>query len=108
MYIGSYSAVFDANGIARTEAGPTIYGVEWTVESMTTNVSGSALKPTLDVYLQTETPTAAIAHSRDATRDTNDDERRLRNLEKLVFVWRNGTPGAVAVIVLEGEIERAI
>lgn len=106
MLIATGEAIFNAGGRASVQLGPTAYGVEWFVSLMASTTT-STTETNLNVYRQTETPSALIANSRKANGDFNDDEIRLRNLEKLVFVWTGGTPNALATINLEGEVLNA-
>lgn len=100
----SVSATFGANGQARASIGPTVYGTDWIVKRMVTTTS-STLESQQNVYFNVESASSLIDGTYSGNSDTDDTEIPLHTLDKLVFVWTNGTPGAVATAILSGDIQ---
>lgn len=100
----SISATFGANGEARAILGPVVFGTDWTVKRIVTTTT-SVLESVLNVYFNVESVSSRIDGTYSGNKDVDDAEIPLRTLDKLVFVWQNGTPGAVATVILSGEVQ---
>lgn len=98
--------IIAADGTATVRLGPEVYGDVAIVTRV--NVSSeSVLTTTGTLYLNTVSPTTQIDTSANANADTSDTSNiDLGTTEKLVFRWRNGTPGTVCTMTLYGIAER--
>lgn len=98
----SITDTFDADGIARASTGPTVFGTKWEVTRLVTSTT-SVADTTLKVYLNSETPSALVDSTYLANNDVSETNSiMLATLDKLVFVWEGGTPGAVATGIVTG------
>jgi hypothetical protein len=99
------TAVFNAAGVARLEIGPVVFGETWRVRRMTVSTS-SAANTDARVYLNAEIDTRMVAGSYSGDRDFNETDITLQNLDRLIVVWVDGTPGANASFLLQGTSTR--
>lgn len=100
----SLSATFDADGNARAEIGPTVYGTKWTVTRLVTSTT-STDRAELRVYRNVESAGTLTDSTRSANADTSETRLELQTLDKLIFSWSKGTPGAVATANIYGSQE---
>jgi hypothetical protein len=99
------TAMFNAAGVARLEIGPVVFGETWRVRRMTVSTSSTA-NTDARVYLNAEIDTRMVAGSYSGDRDFNETDITLQNLDKLIVVWVDGTPGANASFLLQGTSTR--
>lgn len=99
------SAIFGATGVARLEIGPVVFGETWRVRRMTVT-TGSLANTDARVYLNAEIDSRMVAGSYSGDRDFNETDVTLQTLDKLIVVWVDGTPGAIASFLLQGTATR--
>lgn len=100
----SVSAVFGANGQVTISAGPTRPGQNWTVRRLSTSVTPKNGGEQVKVYMDNESDSNFLDGSRRASQDTSETAIEVGNLNRLVFVYSGGTPGAIATMHLVGDI----
>lgn len=98
------SAQFNDNGRAVVTLSPGRAGQRWRVARLTTIVTPSNGRETLKVYRNIETPSSYLDGSRVGGQDISETNISLSDVESLVFVWENGTPGSIATCTIAGDI----
>ena len=100
----SVSATAGADGIARAQIGPTIYGHTWEVRRIVTTTNDFVLRNELKLYLNAENLGRMIGGSYNGNQDFNEDDFTLQTLDKLIPVWSLCTTGTICTLQLQGLI----
>lgn len=97
--------------VARAQLGPTVYGIDWRVQSIVTTTSSTQTQygsSQLIVYQGQESPTSQLFGSYSGDNDVaSGDEYYVMNLDRLVFVWTKGDIGSFATAIIRGVVEDA-
>lgn len=101
--LGSVTATFGADGVARASIGPSVYGAKWHVDRIVVSTT-SVLPSTCTVYRNVEAASAQLDHTRTGNADTSETSLDVPSPDALIFVWLGGTPGAVATAVISGTL----
>lgn len=92
---------------AQLEIGPDRARINWHIERVTTQVSGNQGKQSdLRIYKNSVTPSRLVTST--YTADSNADDAvnlDVRAQEKLIAVWTGADVGAIATLIVLGEIE---
>lgn len=92
----------DASGQGWIEGvGPAQYGEEWHISATQCGVENSTAEARLRVYINGKTRLVEGTYS--GNQDNSNTEFHLRSGEKLYYRFSDGTPGAIASVVLSGE-----
>jgi hypothetical protein len=98
----SGSAVFGSNGRASLSLGPSRSYEKWQIE-LTAIQTTSALSTTFKEYRYTEAPNNFIEGTSFGNLNSSDSAIDLVSGERIVYVWENGTPGALATVTIRGK-----
>lgn len=95
------NATVNASRFATAQIGPTVFGYQWHVTKMVTNVN-SLDRCSLKVYRNSNIAGNLLDSSSIANADVSDTEFDLACLEKLIFEWQGATPNSVATAIVYG------
>lgn len=96
------SVRLDASGNGSVEMGPS--GIfAWHLTRISVLVSTNAAEPTFVVYVDSISPTNALATTYTGSGDSSDENQILRPGQKLIGVWTSGDANALATMSIFGE-----
>lgn len=99
----SVSATIGTDGTAQVTTGPVVAGSEWRIRRMTvTSTSDDTTEAR--IYLNAVLDSRLLGGTYTGNQDTNETDLTLQNLDKLIVRWVNGTPGAICVFFVQGQI----
>jgi hypothetical protein len=113
-FTASATATFAAiasglDSICQASVGPTVFGINWMVTSITTTTTSTGTEfnrsSELIVYQDAITPSAQMFGTFNADNDVATGEFYIPTLSKLVFVWQHGDVGTVATVIIRGNVE---
>jgi hypothetical protein len=100
------SVTLDADGYGRASLGPRSLSQIWTVTNIAVSVSSATNEPTCNVYLNAVGQPYVLFGTYSGSRDDTACNVILRSGNKLITVWENGDPGALATISIYGTFRK--
>lgn len=97
---GKQGAILD-NGTVTLQMGPIIRGEVWEITRTIVSCT-SALDTDLLVYRDAVSDINLIEATYSGNQDVSDSQIEVVSPSSLFFKWTNGTPGAIAMVRLEG------
>jgi hypothetical protein len=89
--------------IAKAMIGPQRAGEEWRITTMVTSTT-SAAPSKLYLYKNGESPSSLVDSTFNGNRDTSACDVILTSSDKLIAVWADGDLGALATLVVYGQV----
>lgn len=98
----SASATFDASGRGIAQLSPAVMGSEWHVKRLIVSATSACQ---FSVYKNVVSASALTDYTKSGAGDVSETDIHLQALDSLIFVWTNGTPGAIGTVVINGDLE---
>lgn len=103
----SGQATIGANGIGTVTIGPERGGESWRITRMSVQCT-SVLQTEVRIYRDIISTLKMLFNSKSGNSDvaSGDPPLDIPSNGHIVIEWRNGTPGAIGTVVVEGKVTR--